>query len=176
MCGILIELSGGGCNVDSPIVAWVVEGLATTLTRRTATPWIPSWRRIDAHEHVDCPGPPRKWRRREVPLTLPATLPQHQQPPDEADALGEGGCSDVGQHTGPAWRGRCDRLWIGCRRHHRHRRCLRCGGRRRHWRHATIDNKYIKYGMLDHISLCGCPIPTPPVLSVAVALSVLHSS
>jgi hypothetical protein len=39
---------------------------------------------------------------------------------------------------------------------------------------ATIDNKYIKYGMLDNISLCGCPIPTPPVIAVAVALSVLH--
>jgi hypothetical protein len=36
--------------------------------------------------------------------------------------------------------------------------------------HATIDNKYIKYGMLDNISLCGCPIPTPPVIAVAVAL------
>jgi hypothetical protein len=42
--------------------------------------------------------------------------------------------------------------------------------------HATIDNKYIKYGMLDNISLCGCSIPTPPVIAVAVALSVLHSS
>ncbi len=31
--------------------------------------------------------------------------------------------------------------------------------------HATIDNKYIKYGMLDNISFCGCPIPTPPVLA-----------
>jgi len=40
--------------------------------------------------------------------------------------------------------------------------------------HATIDNKYIKYGMLDNISFCGCPIPTPPVLAVVVALSVLH--
>jgi hypothetical protein len=37
---------------------------------------------------------------------------------------------------------------------------------------ATIDNKYIKYGMLDNISLCECPIPTPPVIAVAVALSV----
>ncbi len=36
--------------------------------------------------------------------------------------------------------------------------------------HATIDNKYIKYGMLDNISLCGCPIPTPPVIAVVVAL------
>ncbi len=26
--------------------------------------------------------------------------------------------------------------------------------------HATIDNKYIKYDMLDNISLCECPIPT----------------
>ncbi len=26
--------------------------------------------------------------------------------------------------------------------------------------------------MLDNISLCGCPIPTPPVIAVAVALSV----
>ena len=42
--------------------------------------------------------------------------------------------------------------------------------------HATIDNKYIKYDMLDNISLCECPIPTPPVIAVAVALSVLHSS
>ncbi len=40
--------------------------------------------------------------------------------------------------------------------------------------HATIVNKYIKYEMLDNISLCECPIPTPPVISVAVALSVLH--
>jgi hypothetical protein len=40
--------------------------------------------------------------------------------------------------------------------------------------HATIDNKYIKYDMLDNISLCWCPIPTPPVIAVAVALSVLH--
>jgi len=40
--------------------------------------------------------------------------------------------------------------------------------------HATIDNKYIKYGMLDNISHCGCPIPTPPVIEKAVALSVLH--
>ncbi len=31
-----------------------------------------------------------------------------------------------------------------------------------------------KYGMLDNISLCGCPIPTPPVIEVAVAISVLH--
>ncbi len=38
--------------------------------------------------------------------------------------------------------------------------------------HSTIDNKDIKYGMRDNISLCGCPIPTPPVLEVAVALSV----
>ncbi len=36
------------------------------------------------------------------------------------------------------------------------------------------DTKYIKYGMLDNISLCGCPIPTPPVIAVVVALSVLH--
>jgi hypothetical protein len=42
--------------------------------------------------------------------------------------------------------------------------------------HATIDNKYIKYGMLDNILLCECPIPTPQVIAVAVALSVLHSS
>ncbi len=42
--------------------------------------------------------------------------------------------------------------------------------------HATIDNKNIKCGMLDNISLCECPIPTPPVIAVAVALSVLHSS
>ncbi len=41
--------------------------------------------------------------------------------------------------------------------------------------HAKIDNKYIKYGMLDNISLCGCPIPNSPVIAVAVALSVLHS-
>ncbi len=27
--------------------------------------------------------------------------------------------------------------------------------------HSTIDNKYIKYGMLDNISHCGCLIPTP---------------
>jgi hypothetical protein len=40
--------------------------------------------------------------------------------------------------------------------------------------HAKIDNKYIKYGMLDNISLCGCPIPNSPVIAVAVALSVLH--
>jgi len=40
--------------------------------------------------------------------------------------------------------------------------------------HATQDTKYIKYGMLDNISLCGCPIPTPPVIAVVVALSVLH--
>ena len=40
--------------------------------------------------------------------------------------------------------------------------------------HATIDNKYIKYDMLDNISFCGSPIPTPPVIEVAVALSVLH--
>ncbi len=40
--------------------------------------------------------------------------------------------------------------------------------------HATIDNKYIKYGMLYNISLCGCPIPTPPLIEAAVALSVLH--
>ena len=38
--------------------------------------------------------------------------------------------------------------------------------------HATIDNKYLKYGMLDNISLCECPIPTPPVIAVAVAISV----
>jgi len=38
--------------------------------------------------------------------------------------------------------------------------------------HATIDNKYIKYDMLDYISLCECPIPTPPVIAVAVAISV----
>jgi hypothetical protein len=42
--------------------------------------------------------------------------------------------------------------------------------------HATIVNKYIKYEMLDNISLCECPIPTPPVIAVAVVLSVLHSS
>jgi len=30
--------------------------------------------------------------------------------------------------------------------------------------------------MLDNISLCECPIPTPPVITVAVVLSVLHSS
>ncbi len=28
--------------------------------------------------------------------------------------------------------------------------------------------------MLDNISLCGCPIPIPPVIAVEVALSVLH--